>query len=110
MFEKLKELVEQYKPNVSLAQRNGSVVGVASLLLGSLVEAANAYAIPGVDKKAAVLAAFGEFYDSAISNLPLPWLPSVVSRKVFALLRPVAMQIASEAIEYAVSLLKKDAE
>jgi hypothetical protein len=107
MFEKLKVVTDSAKSFVMNSGNVTDVIGWAKTVIEKLVEAAEQYAIPGVDKKAAVLAAFGEFYDSTISNLPLPWLPSVVSRKVFALLRPVVMQIASEAIEYAVSLLKK---
>lgn len=81
------------------------IVAKAKNTVESLVLSAASAQVSGPEKKAAVMDAFGVFYDNVVSYAPIPWVPSVLSVKLFLLLRPVVMEVASHAIEYAVSLL-----
>lgn len=107
MFDTLQEIVDGYK-KLAIPAKAETVIGVAKNLIGELVRKIDPASMVGAEKKAQVLALFGQFYDAQIATLPIPYVPAFASRYVFAKLRPVAMEIASEAIEYAVSLLKKE--
>lgn len=80
-------------------------VDLARGAIGGLVSRAFDLPNTGAEKKAIVMKAFADFYDSVIVNVPIPYVPSVLSRKFLGLLKPVAMEIASSVVEDVYKLL-----
>lgn len=110
MFElptRLDAMLGNFKLFVSEKAGVKQLVQKSHELLNGLVAAAMDLEEDGATKKSYVLTAFGNFYDNVIANAPIPWVPAVVSKKLFAYLRPIAMELASVAIEDAYNLLKK---
>ncbi len=87
--------VKSFKDAVDLAR--GAIGGFVS----------RAFDLPnsGAEKKEIVMKAFSDLYDSVIVNVPIPYVPSVLSRKFLGLLKPVAMEIASSVVEDVYKLL-----
>lgn len=73
-----------------------------------LVKAASMLELPGAEKKAAVMAALGKFFDDVIAPLDIPTVPNILeSTVVDPALRMVFLGMANYVIEFFVSKLGK---
>ena len=75
-----------------------------------LVKLASQFAVPGADKKAAVMSAVDKLYDVLLAPIDIPYIPEMVERTVIdpALKKGVAF-VADRLIELFVSKLPKAA-
>lgn len=63
----------------------------------------------GAAKKQAVLAELSSLYDTYAVNIPIPWVPSVISRSVIARIKPLIMSMASDLIEVTLTAIRSKA-
>lgn len=94
----IKGVLDSYKVYAQTGSVKGAIES-ARALLKNLVGAALDLDETGAAKKSLVLTAFGDFYDNVIAVIPIPYVPVYFSKKFFAKVRPIAMELASSAIE-----------
>lgn len=76
-------------------------------LVKQLVAAADLDTVAGgAAKKLAVLAELSDVYDTYVVNIPLPWVPSIISRKLIAYAKPLVMSLASDLIEVTLTAIR----
>lgn len=107
------DFIAATKAKLAEANADGKITATEAFVLFAdagerLVNAASKLDIAGADKKAAVLAALGKFYDEIIAPLDIPSVPNIVeSTVVDPAIRMVFMGMAGYFIEFFVSKLGK---
>lgn len=113
LYESISKFVADTKAKLAEANADGKITATEAFILFAdagerLVNAASLLTAAGADKKAAVIAALGKFYDEVIAPLDIPSIPNIVeSTVVDPAIRMVFMGMASYFIEFFVSKLGK---
>ena len=114
LYSAISTFVSDTKAKLAEAKSDGKVTATEAFVLFSdagerLVKAASLLTeTSGADKKAAVLAALGTFFDDVIAPLDLPGIPNIIEGTVVdPAMRMVFMGMASWVIEIFVAKLGK---
>lgn len=87
LYQSIEQFVTDTKAAYDVARADGNVTASEAFDLfidcvRRLVTIASEFAVPGADKKAAVMAAVDKLYDAVLAPIDLPYIPEVVERTV----------------------------
>jgi hypothetical protein len=106
----LVQTAESYVGKFQAVLKSPSASGLSLFfhnIVKELVAAADLDTVAGgAAKKVAVLAELSAVYDTYVLNIPLPWVPSIISRKLIAYAKPLVMSLASDLIEVTLTAIR----